>query len=167
MREFNVTGSCVPHMHYMVDIAEKLAQIKKMVDSGKYFTINRARQYGKTTTRYLLEERIKNEYLVINISFEGIGDAIFQDEKNFSGEVFNLFADSFSFTDEESEKEIRGYGENIKSLKELSKAVSKFCNNQPKKVVLIIDEVDKSSNNQLFISFLAILRDKWCWILLR
>ena len=33
----------------MVDISDKLQQIKAMVDSGAYFTINKARQYGKTT----------------------------------------------------------------------------------------------------------------------
>ncbi len=50
MREFNVTGVCVPHKHYMVDISGKIEQIMEMIDSGKYFTINRARQFGKTTT---------------------------------------------------------------------------------------------------------------------
>ena len=33
----------------MVDIKNRLIEIKKMVDMGNYFTINRARQYGKTT----------------------------------------------------------------------------------------------------------------------
>ena len=50
MRRFNVTGVCVPEKHYMVDISGKLAKIREMVDYGDYFTINRARQYGKTTT---------------------------------------------------------------------------------------------------------------------
>lgn len=34
----------------MVNIEERLKAIKILVDAGKYFTINRARQYGKTTT---------------------------------------------------------------------------------------------------------------------
>lgn len=49
MKEFNITGLCIPEMHYMVDISEKINEIKKLVFKGKYFTINRARQYGKTT----------------------------------------------------------------------------------------------------------------------
>jgi hypothetical protein len=145
----------------MVDIDDKLVEIKKLVDSGKYFTINKARQYGKTTTRYALEEKIKNEYLVINISFEGIGDLIFAKEENFSSELFNIFADSFSFSDEQIEIELRKHGKNINNLKDLSKEITKFCKTQNKHVVLIIDEVDKSSNNQLFVSFLAMLRDKY------
>ena len=50
MKEFNVTGICVPEEHYMADISKKLDQIIQMIEKNKYFTINRARQYGKTTT---------------------------------------------------------------------------------------------------------------------
>ena len=50
MNRFNTTAVCIPSKHYMVDISDKVEQIKKLVDDGKYFTINRARQYGKTTT---------------------------------------------------------------------------------------------------------------------
>lgn len=39
---FNTTAICRPKEHYMVDITEKLKQIKRMVDAGQYFTINRA-----------------------------------------------------------------------------------------------------------------------------
>lgn len=53
---FNVNGDCKPNLHYMVNISERLRQIKNMVDEGQYFTINRARQYGKTTTLRALEE---------------------------------------------------------------------------------------------------------------
>ena len=58
---FNVTADCKPTEHYMVDLERRLLKIKVLVDEGKYFTINRARQYGKTKTlralaRFLLEE---------------------------------------------------------------------------------------------------------------
>lgn len=43
-RTFNVTGSCDPKLHYMVDITDRLAEIKVLIDKGDYFTINRARQ---------------------------------------------------------------------------------------------------------------------------
>ena len=48
-RIFNVSAACMPDEHYMVNIDERLRAIKELVDSGKYFTINKARQYGKTT----------------------------------------------------------------------------------------------------------------------
>ena len=46
---FNTTGVCLPEKHYMVDLTSRLEKIKKLVDNGDYFVINRARQYGKTT----------------------------------------------------------------------------------------------------------------------
>ncbi len=52
MKTFNTTAVCIPTKHYMVDLTERVVEIKKLVDSGKYFTINRARQYGK---RYMLQ----------------------------------------------------------------------------------------------------------------
>lgn len=55
---FNVTAICRPRQHYMVDITEKLEQIKAMVVEGQYFTMNCARQYGKTTTLKLLEAQL-------------------------------------------------------------------------------------------------------------
>ena len=71
MKEFNTTGLCNPNKHYMVDISNKLDDIKKLVEKEKYFIINRPRQYGKTTILLALENNLKDEYLVISISFEG------------------------------------------------------------------------------------------------
>ena len=48
-KEFNITGTCFPNKHYMVDISDRVAVAKRMVDKGQYFCINRGRQYGKTT----------------------------------------------------------------------------------------------------------------------
>lgn len=48
----------------MVDISERQQQIKGMVDAGQYFTINRARQYGKTTTLRALEKLLVKEYFL-------------------------------------------------------------------------------------------------------
>ena len=70
----------------MADISKQLAQTYEMIEKGKYFIINRPRQYGKTTTLYSMANRLNEsgKYLVFNISFEGIGDDIFNDEKVFS-----------------------------------------------------------------------------------
>ena len=34
-REFNITGTCFQEEHYMVDISDKLVQIKKLVDKKR------------------------------------------------------------------------------------------------------------------------------------
>ena len=46
----------------MVDLDERLAQVRILVDGGKYFTINRARQFGKTTMLNALAEHLNHEY---------------------------------------------------------------------------------------------------------
>jgi hypothetical protein len=87
MREFNVTGICVPKMHYMVDISEKIENIFQLVEGGKYFTINRGRQYGKTTTIGRLEQRLSADYICASISFQYSTPEMFENDevsvKNF------------------------------------------------------------------------------------
>ena len=84
MREFNVTGLCVPNRHYMVNISEKIEQIFKLVEGEKYFTINRGRQYGKTTTLGRLKKRMPDDYICASISFQYSEDAMFAHEEGFS-----------------------------------------------------------------------------------
>lgn len=47
------------------------------------------------------------------------------------------------------------------SMDTLSEHISDFCQKCKKPVVLMVDEVDKSSDNQLFLSFLGMLRNKY------
>ena len=75
MKEFNTTAVCIPEKHYMVDISDKIDIIRNMIRKGKYFTINRARQYGKTTTLNMLKRTLMSEYEVISLDFQGIGAA--------------------------------------------------------------------------------------------
>lgn len=83
-RNFNVTGLCIPEKHFMVDLTDRIQQIRKMVDAGDYFTINCARQYGKTTTLTALAKAMDQEYLVVSLDFQALGSAAFQNENAFS-----------------------------------------------------------------------------------
>ncbi|MDD3185470.1 MAG: hypothetical protein PHT76_09260 [Anaerostipes sp.] len=77
-KKFHVTGLCVPEKNYMVDMTSRVEEIvHNYVEEGKYFTINRARQYGKTTLLYLLEKRLQDDYVVIRLSFEA-ADELFE-----------------------------------------------------------------------------------------
>ena len=58
-KEFNITGTCIPDKNYMVDVSAKLKEVIKIIKKGKYFIINRPRQYGKTTTLYLLRKLLR------------------------------------------------------------------------------------------------------------
>ncbi len=37
MKEFNTAAKCIPSRHYMVNIADKVAEIRQLVDAGRYF----------------------------------------------------------------------------------------------------------------------------------
>lgn len=85
MRYFNTEGCCKPDEHYMVNLYERLNKIKQSyVDRGKYFVINKGRQYGKTTTLTALEQYLKTDYLIISLDFQLMGTEDFSDETIFS-----------------------------------------------------------------------------------
>ncbi len=163
MKEFNITGTCIPEMHYMVDTSNKLNKTIMLVKKGKYFIINRPRQYGKTTTLFLLNNILKEteDFLPIKISFEGIGDLIFEDEGRFCNGFLKLLQRTIEFENSGLADFINSNKDTIESLDDLSYFITKIIRKANKKVVLMIDEVDKSSNNQLFLSFLGLLRNKY------
>ncbi len=161
MKRFNTTGLCNPKKHYMVNISEKLEKIKALIENEEYFVINRPRQYGKTTTLTALEKSLSGEYLVISISFEGIGDVIFNDEKLFCQTFLKNSAKAIRIIDKDNSNKLLGYCEKVTNLDELSDYLNEFIEECNKEVILIIDEVDKSSNNQLFLNFLGMLRNNY------
>ncbi len=162
-KEFNITGICRPLKHYAADISGKLTQTLQMVEMGRYFIINRPRQYGKTTMLYTIERVLMDSgsYLVFNISFEGIGDAIFEDEKVFAPGFIRLLQTQAKYHTPQLLPFLKEKEKEVDSLESLSDALTDILLETEKQSVLLIDEVDKSSNNQLFISFLAMLRNKY------
>lgn len=157
-KEFNTTGSCNPEVHYMVDISKNIESIKDLIDKGKYFTINRARQFGKTTTMKRLQKRLEEDYYVYFISFETDAD-MFTSAEDFSKGFFAKLAKSFHIR--QSQKEYWSRNFNCKNFENLSAVIRTFCSRLDKPVVLMIDEVDKSTNNQLFLHFLGMLRNMY------
>ncbi|BAH06866.1 hypothetical protein CKR_1815 [Clostridium kluyveri NBRC 12016] len=163
-KEFNVTGTCIPEMHYMVDISNKLDKVFRLIEKGKYFVINRPRQYGKTTTLFLLNRELKkdNNYLPIKISFEAIDSETYNEMKSFLKSVMTQIINYFKFSKEKNMVEfIRKYNNKVNKMDEFSEFITDLVEYAEKKVVFIIDEVDKSSNNQLFLDFLGMLRNKY------
>jgi hypothetical protein len=159
MKRFNVTGLCVPTQDYMVDISGKLEQIMKFIDDGCYFTINRARQYGKTTTLSRLHRTLPKEYTCARISFEGLGDESFASPEAFCLVFMELIQHTLEFTDVSDDYKKDWFDEQVVTFKKLSMHITKMCKN--KKIVLMIDETDKTSNNRVFIHFAGMLRDKF------
>lgn len=167
-KEFNITGLCVPGKHYMVDLGSRLEQMKKMVDQGQYFTINRARQYGKTTTLAALAEYLKREYIVVFLDFQMIGSAMYSREDSFARAFAACFLDEFrSECGQETnalhcavealEKSLTDREEPFYLL-QLFKGLTAVCRVAGRPVVLMADEVDSAADNQVFLDFLSQLR---------
>lgn len=162
-RTFNITADCKPSLHYMVDITDRLEQIKKMIDAGQYFTINRARQYGKTTTLRALAKYLAQDYVVVSLDFQLMSHKDFAEEgafvKAFSEAVLRKVSGEDAMP-----AEIRRELQNLigdsqeAALSRLFEILSIWCRISKKPIVLIIDEVDSASNNQVFLDFLSQLR---------
>jgi len=159
MKKFNVMGNCIPEENYMVDISGKITQIKELIDNKYYFTINRGRQYGKTTTLAILERSIKNEYIVASISFQGIDYEIFESTEEFCLTIMELIQEALESVGVEETYAEQWVDEKIKSFRLLSRHIAKMC--KDKKVILMIDEVDNASDNRVFVKFLNMLREKY------
>lgn len=166
-KSFNTAADCKPQIHYMVDITERLKQIRCMIDKGEYFTINRGRQYGKTTTLRNLKRFLEPDYLVASLDFQKIGSARFQNENLFSTAFTRLFLQAIR---QQLHSEPESLKESVRTLEcaaqsgayfgllELFDCLSNICADSVKPFVLMIDEVDSAANNQVFLDFLAQLR---------
>jgi hypothetical protein len=147
----------------MADTRAKINTIiRDYIDRGRYFVINRARQYGKTTTLSRLQHALFNTYLVLRASFEGLGEIAFSSEEEFVSafidiihtclERANIGDDILTkWDDPEQERRIR----------KLPRKIINLITSINRPIVLMIDEVDKSAYNQLFLDFLGMLRDMY------
>ncbi|QTA78905.1 AAA ATPase-like domain-containing protein, GxxExxY domain-containing [Desulfonema limicola] len=150
----------------MVDISGKIEQIFQLVKSGEYFVVNRPRQFGKTTTLMLLSRylNMKDDYLALNISFEDIDSDTHKNQERFVSEILIMLTNSFKFLNlPEAADFIEQEIETAKSFLSLSRIITRLCRDilADKSIVLVIDEVDKSSDNRLFLDFIAMLRKKY------
>ena len=165
MKRFNVAGVCVPDKHYMADISGKLDKIIAMIEDDEYFTINRARQYGKTTTLSRLDEKLKDKYTVLRLSFEGVGEGAFANDNAFVHFFIKKVAGELEYNKVDSTV-IEKWADTSSlwegdAFDNLSDKITALCMACEQGVILMIDEVDKSSDNQIFLNFLGMLRGKY------
>ena len=151
----------------MVNLDARLKEIKKLVDSDCYFVINKARQYGKTTTLRALYRYLQDDYYVILMDFQTFGNADFQTEESFSAAFAHTFSELLEYNNlsrsNDLEKALKCLSEESEklTLRTLFKTLKHICNVASKPIVLMIDEVDSASENTVFIDFLAQLRSMY------
>jgi len=169
MKEFNTTGICYPYKHYMVNIDSRIDEIEKAVAKGEYITINRGRQYGKTTTLYHLAEKLQVNYVVFSLSFERMGEAEFGTDDalayNFLDKMRKMLRVAKNANDyvrNSIKKVVEDNSEkSLIRFSFLDDFFTDLCDNSDKPIVLIIDEVDSASNYESFIKLLRLLREKY------
>jgi hypothetical protein len=163
-KKFNVTGTCFPHLHYMADVSAKFNTAIRLVKEGEYFAINRPRQYGKTTMLEALNRELvkSDEWLVFDISFEGIDSQTSSEMTPFCQAFVRLLSRSMlNVGQRELENYLKERSKEVATVEDISILITNLVIKSGKKCVMLIDEVDKSSNNQLFLDFLAMLRNKY------
>jgi hypothetical protein len=142
--------------------SKKLEEIMQLVEYGDYFTINRPRQFGKTTMLFLINQTLeqREDYLPIQLNFQGIDSQFLQSDVAF-GQMF-LMETIQSL--KKTNKELAATLTNLDmptTLNGISERISELVEMTDKKVVLLIDEVDSSSNYSSFLVFLGMLRTKF------
>ena len=168
MKKFNIVGICSPKRHYMVDTSKKIDEIIGLIDDGVYFTINRPRQYGKTNTLYLLKQRIKNSHYVLSTTFQSAAQEDFASAPAFvkfflgiirkcmisAGCSENMISSWMDLSTADS-------GQDSLNFEFLRGKIDMLCRTSDRPIVLIIDEADAASSNDIFVRFLAMLRDNY------
>lgn len=166
MKRFNTTGPCIPGKHYMVDLKERLEQIRDLVNDGAYFTINCARQYGKTTTLAALARLLSKDILVVSLDFQRFSQSCFENEWKFCYAFAEAFASEINRILPETARErepletlsVQKNDVNF-NLMRMFEILWQFCGSLDKPVALMIDEADRAANNQVFLDFLSQLRN--------
>ena len=67
----------------MVNLESRLEEVRCLIDGGEYFSINRARQYGKTTMLHALARYLEDDYCVLSLDFQMLSHEDFESEASF------------------------------------------------------------------------------------
>lgn len=86
---------------------------------------------------------------------------MFESEEMFCSQIFDVFANSVELINEKLADYLRKQQNTIGNYNILSREISKLIKEMHKDAVLLIDEVDKSSNSRIFLKFLGLLRNKY------
>lgn len=134
-----------------------------MVERGKYFIINRPRQYGKTTALEILQNDLEKSisYFTIRLSFQGIDSKWYESDEAFATMFVDEVMKMLKFTAPDLASFLGNLLPVVEDMNGLSEVITQLVHKADKKLVLLIDEVDASSNFLPFLSFLGMLRTKY------
>ena len=162
-KRFNITGNCFENEHYMMDDSRRFNAILDLVEYGDYFVINRPRQYGKTTMLNTLERTLlkSDDYLPLSMNFQGVSSTAYESDITFGQFFFRELCLSLQYAETFDKKEEIARLPAPQTMEILSQYITDIVKMTPRKLVLLIDEVDASSNYDPFLSLLGMLRTKF------
>jgi hypothetical protein len=152
---FNTAGPCRGDWHYMVPPLPRLPQARRLVEQGGYFVLHAPRQSGKTTFLKHFARALTSEgtYAALYLSCEaaeskGDDDVAAQEVivRQMIGEAQAQLAPSLRPPPEVDPAS--------KSERLLTDVISAWCRACPRKLVLLLDEIDAVRGQSL----IAVLR---------
>jgi len=147
MKSFNIAGKCIPEEHYMLDPFKRGAyeDLLKHIRQKSYFVIHAPRQSGKTTFLNVLQENLNKEGIYTCLCFscesgEVMGDDFSKVERRI---VQTILKTAALYLPQEERPPFT-------SLEEIScdeggflqYFIMKWCEKNPKPLVLLFDEID-------------------------
>ncbi len=157
-RFFNVSGPCEPADHYMLPAEERLPDVRRLIDTKRYFVVHAPRQTGKTTTIAALVASLAAEgrYTVLMASCEE-AQAVGEDINRGIAAILNQMGKKAAGLPEPMRPPPVETVADVDGVSRLGNYLTLWAERSPRPVVLFLDEVDSMIGNTL-ISVLRQLR---------
>jgi hypothetical protein len=151
---FNTAGPCQPDIHYLLSSQYRLPEIMQLIEQRNYFVIHAPRQTGKTTAMLTLAQELTaaGTYTGLMVSAE-VGAAYSQAPDRAERAILTAWQDAARFW---LPPDLRP--PNWSECTSIGQALSLWCEQSTRPIVLFIDEIDALQDDAL-ISVLRQLRD--------
>ncbi|MEU7837983.1 ATP-binding protein [Nonomuraea sp. NPDC049129] len=156
---FNTTGPCDPRRHYMLPPVPRLPEARALIEMDRYFVLHAPRQTGKTTMLRTLASDLTAEGDIAALSLSCERAKIFSDD---IAATETILLDSLRRA-----ADLSGWPKELLPLDpwpqvapggRFSAALSEWCRRSPRRMVLILDEIDALQGSSM-VSILSQLRD--------
>ncbi|MBU0566574.1 AAA-like domain-containing protein [bacterium] len=158
-RFFNTAGPCKPENHYTVDPLPRLPDVRGMIEEGAYFVLHAPRQTGKTTYLYALMNQLNYEgkYTALTVNIQAAASGRDADHAMMIAASDIYRQTRFYLPETEQPEPLEKLDQEMLSREQLQGYLSRWAENNPKPIVLFIDEAD-SLLDDLFLALLRQLR---------
>jgi hypothetical protein len=159
-KRFNTAGPCNPEWHYMIPPLPRVPEAPGLVEQGGYVVLHAPRQSGKTTFLRAFATKLTADGLYAALymtceAAEGSGDDVLAAQETLVRELV-------ASADADLPPELRPapLPASLTSSTLLSDVLEAWCARSPRRVVLLLDEID-AVRGQSLISVLRQLRGRF------